>query len=85
MTAEALAARYIEKTERVIRELKVPNKPLCLGPEKISGVIEEAKRYLDDAKYYLDKGRSETSLASVAYSEGILDALRILGLVRFDW
>jgi len=35
---------------------------------------------LEDAKYYEDKSKLETSLASVAYCEGLLDALRLLGL-----
>jgi len=85
MTVGEIAAKYIRKTERALEELEVTQKSTHLDLEEISGVIDEAKRYLEDAKYYLDKRRFETSLASVAYSEGLLDALRMLGLVKFDW
>jgi len=80
-----MAAKYIRKTERALKELEAIRRSTCIDPEEIKEVIDEAKRYLEDAKYYLDKKRSGTSLASVAYSEGLLDALRMLGLVKFDW
>ena len=41
--------------------------------------------YLEDAKYYKAQGKFETSLTSVAYCEGLLDALRLLGAVKFEW
>jgi len=85
MAVREIAAKYIRKTERVLEELEVIQKSVLLDSEKINEVIDEAKRYLEDAKYYLDKRENETSLASVAYSEGLLDALRMLGLVKFDW
>jgi FAD synthetase len=40
---------------------------------------------LQDAKYYRDNGKLEVSLASVAYCEGLLDALKMLGAVKFEW
>jgi len=85
MTVREIAAKYIRKTERALEELEVIRKSVILDSERINGIIDEAKRYLEDAKYYLDKRQFETSLASVAYCEGLLDALRLLGLVKFDW
>jgi len=85
MTVGKIAAKYIRKTERVLEELEMIRKSVCLDSVKINEVIDEAKRYLEDAKYYLDRKQFGTSLASVAYSEGLLDALRMLGLVKFDW
>jgi len=41
--------------------------------------------YLEDAKYYKAQKRFETSLTSVAYCEGLLDALNLLGAVKFEW
>lgn len=49
------------------------------------GVVEFAKAYFEDAKYYRDRKRFEVSLASVAYCEGLLDALKLLGAVKFEW
>ena len=84
MTAEKLVVKYIQKTEAVFKKMKIAEKSV-LDPSKVDEIVDEAKRYLEDAKYYLKKGKPETSLASVAYSEGLLDALRMLGLVKFEW
>ena len=84
MTAEKLVVKYIRKTEAVFKKMKMAEKSV-LDPSKVDEIVDEAKRYLEDAKYYLKKGKPETSLASVAYSEGLLDALRMLGLVKFEW
>ena len=85
MSAEELAAKYILKAEHALNELRIIDNKGSLDSEKIKAVVDEAKRYLEDAKYYVANGRSETGLASVAYCEGLLDALRMLGLVKFSW
>jgi FAD synthetase len=85
MAFNDLAQKYIQKTERALTELKTVNDIVRIDVEKVKPVIEEAKRYLEDAKYYLANKRFETSLASVAYCEGLLDALRMLGYVEFSW
>jgi hypothetical protein len=43
-------------------------------------VIDYARRYVADSKYYLEKGKPTTALASVAYAEGLLDSLSIMGV-----
>jgi len=85
MSSEELATKYIQKAERALTELKIINNEGCPDTGKVKKVVDEAKRYLEDAKYYLANGRFETSLASVAYCEGLLDALRMLGYVEFSW
>jgi hypothetical protein len=47
--------------------------------------VDASKAYLEDAKYYREKKKFEVSLTSVAYCEGLLDALRMLGVVKFEW
>ena len=84
MKMESLIEKYVQKTEAVLKKIELAEKPV-FDSSKIDEVVNEAKRYLEDAKYYLSKRRLETSLASVAYSEGLLDALRMLGLVKFEW
>jgi len=85
LSVEKLAAKYIRKTERVLENLEIIEGSTGLDSERVREIIDEAKRYLEDAKYYLDKREFGTSLTSVAYCEGLLDALRMLGLVKFDW
>ncbi len=85
MSAEELATKYIQKAERALTDLKIINDKGSSDSGKVKAVVDEAKRYLEDAKYYVANGRFETSLASVAYCEGLLDALRMLGYVEFSW
>jgi len=80
-----LVSRYIQKTERVLAEIKITQDLLHVDDEKVKSVVGQAKSYLEDAKYYMEKKELETSLASVAYCEGLLDALRLLGGVNFSW
>jgi len=85
MTIEELVSKYIRNTKRVFKEMEITQGSVLIDDKKIETVIETAKRYLEDAKYYQDKRKVETGLASVAYSEGLLDALRLLGAVEFSW
>ncbi|MBS7656766.1 MAG: DUF357 domain-containing protein [Candidatus Bathyarchaeia archaeon] len=85
MALEELAAKYIQKTERVLSLLKSVNVSVFPDEKKVYAVVDEAKRYLEDAKYYYEEKRFETSLVSVAYCEGLLDSLRMLGYVEFTW
>jgi len=84
MKLHELLDRYIENTETVLAEIAIAQSP-HIDREKVGNVVEAAKRYLEDAKYYRDKKQLETGLASVAYSEGLLDALKLLKVAEFTW
>jgi len=85
MSLNQLVSKYIASAEQVFREVKITEIPLSLNPAEAEKVLGFAKAYLDDAKYYRNEKRFEVSLVSVAYCEGILDALRLLGAVTFNW
>jgi FAD synthetase len=85
MSIEELVTKYIRGAERVIKEIGEIPEDVHLNEEEAETVFDWAKRYLEDAKYYQKKGKLETSLTSVAYCEGLLDALRLLGAVEFSW
>jgi FAD synthetase len=86
MTAiNELISKYIKGAEHVIEEIGEIAGKVSLKEEEAETVFDWAKRYLQDAKYYQEKGKLETSLTSVAYCEGLLDALRLLGAVEFSW
>ena len=59
--------------------------PISLTEGFVADVLRWAVDYLEDAKYYKAQGKLETSLTSVAYCEGLLDALRLIGAVNFEW
>lgn len=71
---------YIDMVEKVLKTLRVLN-----SGKEVSEIIRLASLYLNDAKYYFSVGDYVTSLSCVAYSEGLLDALRLAGNVEFEW
>ena len=85
MSLEALLQKYISNSEKVFVEIKLKQDIVVLDEDKIQEIIEYARRYLNDAKYYGEIKQYETGLAAVAYCEGILDGLRLLGMVEFTW
>lgn len=85
MSSQALLTKYIKNSEKVFAEVKISQSAESVGQEHVAEVVEYAKRYLSDAKYYGEKQQYETGLVSVAYCEGLLDALRLLKLVDFTW
>jgi len=85
LSLQALLLKYIQNSEKVCAEIKLKQDVVILDEDKIRQTIEYAKRYLSDAKYYREKKQLETGLAAIAYCEGILDALRLLGTVEFTW
>jgi len=85
MKIDDLITKYIRGAERVINQVQEIPEDVKLKTEEVETVFDWAKRYLSDAKYYQEQGKLETSLTSVAYCEGLLDALRLLGAVEFTW
>jgi hypothetical protein len=85
MSLKALVSKYIASAEKVLDEMQVTPGSLTIDEASVSEVVGYIKTYLTDAKYYKTQGRFETSLTSIAYCEGLLDALRLLGAVKFDW
>ena len=69
----------------VLKELKRTQAPIKLTEENVNNILRWAVDYLEDAKYYKAQGKLETSLTSVAYCEGLLDGLRLIGAVNFEW
>ena len=84
-TINELVTKYINGADRVIKEIGNIPEDIHLNEKEAETVFDWAKRYLHDAKYYQKEGKLETSLTSVAYCEGLLDALRLLGAVEFSW
>jgi len=53
--------------------------------DKAPQLLDAALRYTNDAKYYLDMGDCETALVAVSYAEGLIDALKYLGIAEPEW
>jgi len=76
----ARAERYIAMLETAFRKAKLRNADTIVHAPNVDRVSDSIERYLQDARHYLDEGRGTTALASVAYAEGLLDALVFLEL-----
>jgi FAD synthetase len=80
MTTEELVKKYVDGAQQAFMQIES-------NPHRSEAdiVLDHAKRYLEDAKYYSSQKRFETALASIAYCEGLLDALKLLEMVKFQW
>ncbi len=85
MSLESLTSKYIASAEKVLGEMVVSRRSFQVEEAEVSKGVDWVHSYLADAKYYKAQGRLETSLTSIAYCEGLLDALKLLGAVKFEW
>jgi FAD synthetase len=85
VSLKSLTTKYIESAEKVLKDLEQTKVAITVPEADVVKVLNWASDYLEDAKYYKAQGKLETSLTSVAYCEGLLDALRLLRGVKFEW
>jgi hypothetical protein len=85
MSLEALTSKYIASTEKVLKEMQRTKDTINVTEEHVANILSYVNNYLEDAKYYKSQKSFETSLTSIAYCEGLLDALKLLGAVKFEW
>ena len=81
---DRLIEKYAEGCRRVLDEMRLAELPATINEARVEELREHAERYLSDAEYYA-ADQKPTALTGVAYAEGILDALRLLGLAKFEW
>ena len=85
MNLEERVEKYIAKVEAALKAVEGQRLNLAIESSKAAYVLELARMYWEDAMYFREKGDLGTALATVSYSEGLLDALRIMGVVEFEW
>lgn len=72
--------KYIVKTREVFQTLKIVE-----PDQKIQKILDMASSYLEDAQNFWSSGEIFNALASIAYAEGLLDSLRLMGKIDFQW
>ena len=77
------SARYVDLTTRSLKRMKLKSLPRSVQEREIEYVLDLAKGYVKDARHYAKTRKPVTSLACVAYAEGLLDALKFLELAEF--
>ena len=85
MSLEQLVTKYVNSAKHVLEHMEKMQVSMTVDVDRVRQVVGYAKNYLNDAEHYREKKKFEVSLTSVAYCEGLLDALRLLGAVRFEW
>jgi len=73
--------RYIENFHLTFNEIIAKNK----NNEKISKILDLCEKYYMDSLFYFEKGDYFTSLTCISYAEGLLDCLRLLNIIEFEW
>ena len=81
---DRLISKYIASCRKVLKIHQKNKLPLYITENQVQELLSHAKNYLEDAEYY-QINKKPTALTSVAYAEGILDALKLLGLLEFEW
>jgi diphthine synthase len=81
---DRLIEKYTAGCRRVRDEMRLGELPAEVTGEQIKALLDHVDRYLADAEYYRGD-KKPTALTSVAYAEGVLDALKLLGVAEFDW
>lgn len=71
---------YINKVKLVLAKAEFKD-----TRKEVIETFDYAKRYCFDAEYFFDKKDFASALACISYAEGILDALRLLNLIEFEW
>jgi hypothetical protein len=82
MSAEALATKYIAAMEKTLQTLKRKNGPMSVSEVCINEIFGYVTAYLNDAKFFVERKKFETALTSIAYCEGLLDALKLMGAIE---
>jgi hypothetical protein len=82
MNAEELATKYILAMEKTVQSMQQTKSSITVSEECINEIVGYVNAYLQDAKYFKEQKKFETSLTSIAYCEGLLDTLKLVGAVK---
>jgi len=76
------ARKHIATLEKALQQHIPLKEGRMVEAANVARVSDAIDRYMQDARFYLDNGKPTTALASIAYAEGLLDALKFLSLSK---
>ena len=82
MSAQELSTKYIAAMEKTVSGMHRTQGSISVKEECIDELLSYVTAYLKDAKVFPRAEKLETSLTSIAYCEGLLDALKLIGAVK---
>ena len=71
---------YLRKAENAFKTMRIKS-----AGKNVEKVLEIAESYLNDARIFFNRGELFNALGAIAYCEGLLDALRDMGGIEFEW
>ena len=71
-------ARYFRLTEQAFEKAKTSKEDVKLENTR-DKILDMAKRYIDDAKHFKEKGDFVTAFSALSYAHGLLDAGALIG------
>jgi len=77
------STKYLDTTTQSLDRVKRTKLPSRVSKDQVDKVMALVLDYSKDAKHYLETKKPVTSLACIAYAEGLLDALKFLELIEF--
>ena len=77
------STKYLDTTTQSLDRVKRTKLPSSVSKDQVDKVMVLVLDYSKDAKHYLETKKPVTSLACIAYAEGLLDALKFLELIEF--
>jgi len=83
--ANERARTYVTNVENALLSVRWTSLPATITIDNARSILDSVRRYVFDAKYYLDERKPITALASISYAEGLLDAIKFLRIADFSW
>ena len=77
------STKYLDTTTQSLGRIKRSKLPSSVSTDQVDKVMELVRGYTKDAKHYLETKKPVTSLACIAYAEGLLDALKFLEIIEY--
>jgi len=69
--------RYVGVTEEALRRVKI-------GDPMGQKLLDMCRRYLEDSKYFAERGDYATALAAVSYAHAWIDVGTYIGILKGD-
>jgi hypothetical protein len=82
VSAQELSSKYIAAMEKTVNDMQRIRGSILVSEKSVDELLGYVTAYLEDAKYFREQKKFETSLTSIAYCEGLLDAMKIIGAVK---
>ncbi len=77
------STKYLDTTTQSLGQIKRRKLPSNVSKDQVDNLMELVRGYTKDARHYLETKKPVTSLACIAYAEGLLDALKFLELIDY--